>query len=186
MKTKKRFAAAFALAVLAMAATAAIASASFWKDGSTKVASAIEMKFTGAEFYETTETNKGSVQCEEKFTLKTSGGSTATIPTLGFEIVKTGCAKTGVFTTCELTGAEPRTLPWTVDVNKEDLTITNMHIRLTFKTGCAITELDKTFNSTVTLTTPAKIEVAETLGTATNYKQFGSFKPTTVTYGIGE
>jgi hypothetical protein len=185
MKTRKRLLTAAALAVLALAATAAIASASVWKDGGTNVSTAIEMKFTGAEFYETTETNKGSVQCEEKFTLKTSGGSTATIPLLGFEIVKTGCAKTGVFTTCELTGAEARGLPWTVDVNTSDLTITNMHIRLTFKTGCAITELDKTFNSTVTLTTPEKIEIAETLGTATNYKQFGSFKPATVTYGIG-
>lgn len=185
MKTRKRVLIAAALAVFALAATAAVASASFWKDGSTKVASAIEIKFTGAEFYETTETNKGSVECEEKFTMKTSGGSTATI-NAPFEIVKTGCAKTGVFASCELTTAEARTLPWTVDVNKEDLTITNMHIRLVFKSGCAITELDKTFNSTVTLTTPAKIELAETLGTATNYKQYGSFTPTTVTYGIGE
>jgi len=184
MKTRKRLLAALALAILALAATAAIASASFWKDGGTKVSSAIEIKFTGAEFFETTETNKGSVQCEEKFTLKTSGGSTATI--IPFEIVKTGCAKVGVFATCELTTAEAKGLPWTVDVNKEDLTITNMHIKLIFKAGCAITELDKTFNSTVALNSPAKIELAETLGTATNYKQFGSFKPATVTYGIGE
>jgi hypothetical protein len=184
MKTRKRLFATAVLAVLALGATAAVASASFWKDGSTKVASAIEIKFTGAEFFETTETNKGSVECEEKFTLKTSGGSTATISP--FEITKTGCAKTGVFASCELTTAEAKGLPWTVDVNTADLTITSMHIRLIFKAGCAITELDKTFNSTVTLNTPAKIEVAETLGTATNYKQYGSFKPTTVTYGIGE
>jgi len=184
MKTRKRVLAVAALVVFALAATAAIASASVWKDGAINVSTAIEIKFTGAEFYETTETNKGSVECEEKFTLKTSGGSTATISP--FEITKTGCARTGVFASCELTTAEAKGLPWTVDVNKEDLTITNMHIRLIFKAGCAITELDKTFNSTVTLNTPAKIEVAETLGTATNYKQYGSFKPTAVTYGIGE
>lgn len=181
MKTRKRLLLAAALAVLALAATAAIASASVWKDGSTNVTTAIEIKFTGAEFFETTESN--SMQCEEKFTLRTSGGSTATIS--AFEVVKTGCKGTGTFATCELSTAEAKGLPWTVDVNTSDLTITNMHIKRTFKTGCSTTELDKTFNSTVTLTTPAKIEVAETSGSLTGFKEFGSFTPGTVTYGIG-
>jgi hypothetical protein len=183
MKTRKRALAVAALTVLALAATAAIAAASVWKDGATNVSTAIEIKFTGNEFFENTETNKGSMECEEKFTLKTSGGSTATIS--AFELVKTGCARTGIFASCELSTAEAKGLPWTVDVNEKDLTITSMHIKRTFKAGCAVTELDKTFNSTVTLVTPEKIEVAETLGTTTNFKEYGSFKPATVTYGIG-
>lgn len=181
MKTSKRLLAVAALVVLALAATAAIASASVWRDGTTEVKSAIEIKFTGAEFFETSESN--SMQCEEKFTLRTSGGSTATIS--AFEIIKTGCKGTGTFAKCELSTAEAKGLPWTVDVNTSDLTITNMHVKRTFKSGCSTTELDKTFNSTVTLLPPSKIEEIETSGSLTGFKEFGSFKPATVTYGIG-
>jgi len=183
MRPGKRFLIAAALAVLALATTAAIASASVWKDGATNVSTAIEIKFTGAEFWETSEGN--SMQCEERFTLKTSGGSTATIS--AFEIVKTGCATTGTLTGCELSTAEAKGLPWTVDVNTSDLTITSMRLKRTFKAGCAISELDKTINSTVTLLSPTNIEEVETFGETGTYKQFGSFEATTNkgTYGIG-
>ncbi len=181
MKTRKRLLTAAALAVLALGVTAAIATAAVWKDGATNVTSAIEIKFTGSEFFETTEGN--SMQCEEKFTLKTSGGSTGTIS--AFEVVKSTCKGTGTFSSCEVSTAEAKGLPWTVDVNASDLTITNMRIKRVFKAGCTPSEVDKTVNTTVTLTTPAKIETAETLGSTTGYKQFGSFTVATPTYGIG-
>ncbi|MET0558073.1 MAG: hypothetical protein ABW065_05320 [Solirubrobacterales bacterium] len=183
MRPGKRLLVAAALAVLALAATAAIASASVWKDGGTNVSSAIEIKFAGAEFWETSEGN--SMQCEEKFTLKTSGGEKAEIT--AFEIVKTGCAKTGTLTGCELSTAEPKGLPWAVDVKTEDLLITSMRLKRTFKAGCSISELDKTINSTVTLSSPTAIEEIETFGETGTYKQYGSFEATTNkgTYGIG-
>jgi hypothetical protein len=184
MKTKKRLLIGAALTVLALAATAAIASASVWKDGETNVTSAIEIKFAGAEFWEPSEGN--SMECEEKFTLKTSGGETAEIT--AFEIVKTGCGASGSFIGCELSTAEAKGLPWMVDVNASDLTITSMHLKRTFKAGCATTELDKTLNSTVTLLPePKKIEEVETAGETGTYKQYGSFEATTNkgTYGIG-
>lgn len=181
MKTRKRLLTAAALAVLALGVTAAIATAAVWKDGATNVSSPIEIKFAGSEFFETTEGN--SMQCEEKFTLKTSGGSTGTIS--AFEVVKSTCKGTGTFAKCEVSTAEAKGLPWTVDVGTEDLTITNMRIKRVFKAGCTPSEVDKTVNSTVTLTTPAKIETAETLGSTTGYKQFGSFTVATPTYGIG-
>jgi hypothetical protein len=181
MKTRKRLLATTAVAVLALAATAAIASAAVWKDGAVNVSTAIEIKFTGAEFFETTEGN--SMQCEEKFTLKTSGGSTGQIT--AFELVKSTCKGTGTFAKCEVSTAEAKGLPWTVDVNATDLTITNMRVKKVFKAGCSPSELDKTINSTVTLLTPAKIETAETSGSTTGYKQYGSFTVATPTYGIG-
>lgn len=184
MRNRKRLLVAAGLAALALAATAAIASASVWKDGETKVTTAIEIKFEGAEFWEPSAGN--SMQCPEKFTLKTSGGETAQIT--AFEITKTGCARTGTLSSCELSTAEAKELPWTVSVNASTLTIKNMRLKRTFKAGCSITELDKTINSTVTLLPePKKIESIETSGTTGTYKQYGSFKAITNsgTYGIG-
>jgi hypothetical protein len=182
-KISKRLLVVGALAVLALAATAAIASASVWKDGETKVSTAIEIKFAGAEFWEPSEGN--SVECEEKFTLKTSGGEKAEIT--AFEIVKTGCATTGTLTGCELSTAEAKGLPWAVDVKAEDLLVTGMRLKRTFKAGCSISELDKTIESTVTLLSPTAIENIETAGQTGTYKQYGSFEATTNkgTYGIG-
>jgi hypothetical protein len=183
MKTRKRLLASVGLAVLALAATAAIASAAVWKDGANNVSTPIEIKFTGAEFFETTEGN--SMQCEEKMTLKTSGGSTGQIT--AFELVKSTCKGTGTFAKCEVSSSEAKGLPWTVDVNTTDLTITNMRVKKVFKAGCSPLELDKTINSTVTLLSPSKIETIETSGSTTGYKQYGSFEATTNkgTYGIG-
>lgn len=183
MKTKKRLLTAAALAVLALGATAAIATAAVWKDGATNVSSSISIQFEGSEFWEPTEGD--SMQCAEKFTLKTSGGSTAEITS--FTITKTGCATTGALSGCELSTAEAKGLPWTVHANTEDLTITNLRIKRTFKAGCAISELDKTVNSTVTLFSPSAIETIETRGETGEYVQFGSFEATTNsgTYGIG-
>jgi hypothetical protein len=183
MKTRKRLLVSAALAVLALAATAAIASAAVWKDGGTTVASAIEIKFEGAEFWEPSKGN--GMQCKEKFNLKTSGGSTAEIT--GFEITKTGCATTGTMAGCELSTAEAKGQPWIVHAGTEDLTITNMRLKLVFKAGCAVGEIDKTITSTVTLLSPTAIGEIETAGETGEYKQYGSFEATTNfgTYGIG-
>ena len=76
-----------------------------------------------------------------------------------------------------------------MDVNASDLTITNMHTRRTFNTGCPISELDKTLTSvTVTLNTPTAITAMEYSGAIAGYKAFGSFtvdSPNSGTYGIG-
>jgi hypothetical protein len=184
MKTRKRLLVSAGLAVLALAATAAIASADVWKHGGTNVSSPIEIKFEGAEFWEPSEGN--SMQCKEKFTLKTSGGSTAEITS--FEITKTGCATTGTLSGCELSTAEAKGLPWIVHAGTKELTITSMRLHRTFKAGCSFgTSLDKTINSTVTLIEPAAITEIETFGETGTYKQFGSFEATTNsgTYGIG-
>ena len=91
-------------------------------------------------------------------------------------------------TGCELATTESKNLPWTVDVNATDLTITNMRIRRTFKAGCKITELDKTYSSTMVLDVPTAITEMEFSTTIAGYKTFGSFKvdsPNAGTYGIG-
>ncbi len=189
MKMRKRLLAVVALALLALTATAAIAAASVWKDHATgtEVTTETPIEFEGAEFWEPSEGN--TMECPEKFTLKINKAGAAKIT--AFTITKTGCATAGTLAGCELSTAEAKELPWTVSINAEPagtLTIKNMRLKRTFKTGCSITELDKTINSTVTLLPEAsKVENIETSGSTGTYKQYGSFNAITNigTYGIG-
>ena len=118
-------------------------------------------------------------------TLTTKGGSTGKITK--FETKK--CTGSGELAGCELLAAEAKGLPWTVDVNASDLTITGWHTKRTFKAGCTTTEIDKTVASaTVTLLSTTAITEVEFLGEITGYKTFGSFTvdaPNSGTYGIG-
>jgi hypothetical protein len=173
-----------AVAVTAFAVTASSASASVWKDkNGTKVESKIELGLSGGEVFTIGESG---MSCELHATLTTSGGSTGTIT--AFETKK--CVEGfGEFTGCELASAEPKNLPWTVDVNTSDLTITNWKTRRTFKTGCPFSVVEKTLTSvTVTLETVTEITTMEFLGEITGYKTIGSFSvdsPNSGTYGIG-
>lgn len=183
MKLNKRLlAVGMALALVVLAVGASVAAAAVWKDKGTNVASAITVKFTGGEV---AEAGSKGLSCEVKMTLTTSGGSTGKIT--AFETVK--CTTFGELSSCTMTSSESLGLPWTVDVNTTDLTITNWRTKRKFNAGCATTEIDKTVGSVkVTLLSPTEINEVEFLGQITGYKTFGSFKvdsPNSGTYGIG-
>jgi hypothetical protein len=183
MKIHKRRLLAGLAAVLALSAlTAASASAAVWKDKGVNVSKFVEIGLTGGELAEAG--GKG-LSCELHATLTTEGGSTGKITK--YETKK--CTGFGELSTCEMATSESKGLPWTVDVNAADLTITNWHLRRTFKAGCATTEIDKTVGSvTVTLDVPSAITEMEFLGEITGFKTFGSFtvdSPNSGTYGIG-
>jgi hypothetical protein len=184
MKGNKRLLLVGAIAAFAAFAVPATASASVWKDGSTNVSKFVEIGLTGAEVFETSEGN--GMGCEVHATLTTEGGSTGKITK--YE-TKSCSLKFGSFSKCEVSSSEARGLPWTVDVNTSNLTITGWHIKRLFKAGCGTTELNKTVGSvTVTLNTPSSITGMEFLGEITGYKTFGSFTvdaPNSGTYGIG-
>lgn len=126
------------------------------------------------------------MSCEVKATMTTEGGSTAKIT--AYEIKSRGSGF-GKMAGCEVSTKEAKGLPWTVDVDATDLTITNMRIKRTFKAGCKVTELDKTLTSVkVALNTPSKITEMEYSGSIAGYKAFGSWKvegTNSGTYGIG-
>jgi hypothetical protein len=91
------------------------------------------------------------------------------------------------FTGCEVVTAEAKGLPWSVDVNTEDLTVTSMRIKRTFK-NCGTTELDKTITATVTLESPKAISEMEFSGETTGYRDVGSLtveETNNGTYEIG-
>jgi hypothetical protein len=166
--------------------SASSASAAVWKMSGVNVTKLITIGLTGGEVFEsgTVEPTSG-MSCEILATLTTEGGSTGKITK--WETVKCS-GGFGELTKCELATSEPKSLPWTVDVNATDLTITNMRIRRTFKAGCPIAELDKTTSPTVTLTTSTAITEMEFSGSIAGYKNFGSLTvdaPNSGTYGIG-
>lgn len=184
MKINKRLLLIGVIAAVAVLAVPAFASASVWKDKGVNVTKFIEIGLTGGELFETSAGN--GMSCELHATLTTEGGSTGKITK--FEIKKCP-AGFGSFAKCEIATAEAKGLPWTVDVNTSDLTITGMHTKRTFKAGCETSELDKTITSaTVTLNTPTAISEMEFLGEITGYKTIGSFTVDGTnkgTYGIG-
>ncbi len=182
MKTHKRLLLAGMAAVVLLVTVAAVASAAVWKDKGVNVAKAISIGLTGGENFEIE--GKNGMNCEIHATLTTEGGSTGKIT--AWEIKK--CTGFGTYLTCEANVKEAKGLPWTVDVNTTDLTITNMKVKRSFKV-CAQAEFEKTVaSSTVTLSTPTEIASMEFEGTNGTFKQFGSFtvdSPNSGTYGIG-
>jgi hypothetical protein len=187
MNNHKRLAIAAAVIACFALALPALASAAVWKHKGVNLAKFIELGLPGGENFETEVTGVWSgMNCEVKATLTTEGGSTGKITK--YEIKS--CAKAfGKMAACSVVLKEAKGLPWTVDVNATDLTITNMRVRRTFNVGCPVAELDKTVASmTVTLNTPAAITEMEFSGALAGYKAFGSWKVEGLnsgTYGIG-
>lgn len=198
MKGNRRLLLAGAIAAVVVLAVPALAMAAVWKDkNGTNVSKFTELTMNGGEIFETTVGN--GMSCEIHAVLTTEGGSTGKITK--FEIKKC-TASFGSFATtkCELNTGEGKGLPWTVDVNPTDLTITNWHTKHTFKgTSCKEAELDKTITSMTVLLEPSTTEISELSfdGKLTEkkeekeiqlYRTFGSLAiegTNNGTYGIG-
>jgi hypothetical protein len=187
MSNQKRLAIAAAVIACFALAFPVLASAAVWKHKGVNLAKFVELGLPGGEIFETEISGEDSgMSCEVKATMTTEGGSTAKITK--YEI-KSCSGSFGKMAGCTVSAKEAKGLPWTVDVNATDLTITNMRIRRTFNAGCAVAELDKTIGSvTVTLNTPSAITEMEFSGSIVGYKAFGSWKVEGLnsgTYGIG-
>jgi hypothetical protein len=178
--------AAVVVAALALALPV-LANAAVWKDKGVNVTKFVELSLPGGEVFEAEiGGEKGGMSCEVRAVMTTEGGSTAKITKYEIKSCPTAFGK---MSGCSVVAKEAKGLPWTVDVNATDLTITNMRVRRTFNSGCAVAELDKTLtNVTVTLNTPTAISEMEFSGSITGYKAFGSWTvegTNSGTYGIG-
>jgi hypothetical protein len=173
------------LVVLVTAAVGtASASAAVWKKEGTTLKSFVELGLTGGEIFETGGAN--GMSCKVTAKLTTEGGSTGQITSFKTVECPTGF---GTMKGCTLASSEAKGLPWNVTVNTTTLTISGMHVRRTFNSGCAVTETNKTVtSSTVTLNTPTAITEMSYTGEITGYKAFGSFTvegTNSGKYGIG-
>ncbi len=159
MKSNRRLLIAGVIAAMVVLAVPVLALAAEWKDkNGTKVTKLTEFTMHGGEVIETTLGN--GMDCEMHATMTTEGGTTAKITK--YEIKK--CEGTfGTFKTtkCELNVGEGKGLPWTVDVNPTDLTITNFRTKHTFKgASCKEPELDKTIASMTVKIEPIAAEMS--------------------------
>jgi hypothetical protein len=183
MKSNKRLLlAVISLVIGLFAIQASAASAAVWKHGGSNLAKHTEIGLTGGEIFES---GTSGMSCEVLATITTSGASTGTIKKWEVKNCKGGF---GELAGCEVSATESKSLPWTLDVNAADLSVTNMRIRRTFKTGCPIKEIDKTITMTMTPDVLGAITSFEFTGSTTGYKAFGSFtvnSPNSGTYGIG-
>jgi hypothetical protein len=185
MRINSRLLLAGVIAAVVVLAVPTLASAAVWKHKGVNLSKFIELGLTGGEIFETGA--EDGMSCELHATLTTEGGSTGKITKFETKKCPVGF---GTFAKCELNTAEAKGLPWTVDVNATDLTITGWHTKRTFKgTGCGVSELDKTVGSvTMTLNTPSAITEMEWLASITGYTTGGSFTvdgTNSGTYGIG-
>jgi hypothetical protein len=184
MNGNKRLLIAAVIAALVALAVPALALAAVWKDKGTNVSKFVEFAAIGGELFEAPEGS--GMSCEVRAVFTTEGGSTGKVTKFEIKKCPTGF---GGFAGCELNTAEAKGLPWTVDVNATDLTITNMRTKRTFKAGCKTTELDKTIPSTtVTLESAAEINEMNFSGSTTGYKTTGTITvegTNNKTYGIG-
>jgi hypothetical protein len=177
MKSNRRLLLAGVIAAMVVLAVPVLALAAEWKDkNGTKITKLTEFTLNGSEILETTPGN--GMDCEIHAKMTTSGGSTASITE--FKVKK--CEGTfGTFKTtkCELNVGEGKSLPWTVDVNETDLTVTNWRIKHSFKGAeCKEPELDKTIASMTVIIEPNSKEMSTLFfeGKITNEKSEQTFK----------
>ena len=136
------------------------------------------------------------MECEIHAKMTTSCVRSASITE--FKIKKCeGSFGTFKTTKCELNVGEGKGLPWAVDVNAEDLTVTNWRIKHTFKGAeCKEPELDKTIASMTVKLEPniKEMSVLSFDGKITNEKSEQTFRTAgspevegtnNGTYGIG-
>jgi hypothetical protein len=185
MKLDKRQLLAVLLAAMVVVALvgSATASAAVWKDGGKEVTTAFELGLSGGANYEI-ESSAGGVNCEEHMTLSSTGKSNATIT----KFENKSCTTFGTLAKCAVQTVEAIGLPWTATVEATKLTVSSMHVKHKFKTGCATTEINQTLNVTLTPNSTSSITSFELFGTSGTYKQFGSYtvdSPNSGTYGIG-
>lgn len=162
----------------------ALASAAVWKHGGSNVSKHIEIGLEGGEAFGL-KASKGVMFCEVSATLTTEGGSVGTITKYSLF----ACFGTDGMASCVPVATEAKGLPWTVDVNASDLTLTNMRIRRTLTgKGCPISEADVTWSPTLTLNGPTAISEIEFLIEGATFLSVAALEvtpPNVGTYGIG-
>jgi hypothetical protein len=167
--------------VLALPASA---SAAVWKDGGFTVTKPIEIGLEGGDVFGL-KAGTGVMYCEVSAALTTAGGSTGTITKYSLF----ACSGTESVANCVALAIEAKGLPWTVDVNASDLTVTDMRIRRKF-TGkdCPLPETEVKWSPTFTLDVPSAISEMEFLVDNGTYFSAGALEvksPNAGTYGIG-
>lgn len=181
------------LVVVVALVGAASALAAVWKHEGKTLTEKVELPLSGGEVIEV---GSSALLCDSTATLTTEGGSTASMT--AFAVEKGTCVGlSGSFKGCEVTAATPKTLPYSVTVNAEDLTMKGFGVTYTFNAGCSVAELETSYpEMTLTPETPSAIKLfhfgqtatGKVDGVATSITDGGAWQLSTADsekYGIG-
>src|SRR6185437_17158364 len=129
-----------ALVVVAALVASASALAAVWKHEGKTLTEKVELSLSGSEVIEV---GSSALLCDSTATLVTEGGSTASIT--AFAVEKGSCiGLSGSFEGCTVTAATPKTLPYGVTVNTEDLTAKGFGVTYSFS-GCSVSTLETSY-----------------------------------------
>lgn len=144
------------LVVVVALVGAASALAAVWKHEGKTLAEKVELPLSGGEVIEV---GSSALLCDSTATLTTEGGSAAQVT--AFAVEKGTCVGlSGSFKGCEVTAATPKTLPYGVTVNAEDLTMKGFGITYAFNAGCSVSKLETSYpEMTLTPETPSAIKL---------------------------
>jgi hypothetical protein len=132
--------AAAVFVVVAALVASASALAAVWKHEGKTLTEKVELSLSGGEVIEV---GSSALLCDSTATLATEGGSSGSIT--AFAVEKGSCfGLSGSFEGCTVTAATPKTLPYSVTVNSEDLTVKGFGITYTFS-GCAVSTLETSY-----------------------------------------
>jgi hypothetical protein len=136
---KGRVFAVTTLVALAALVAAATAFAGVWKHEGEELKEEVTFSMTGGEVIEV-ESGASVLLCNSTMTMTTEGGSTASVT--AFAVEKSSCVGlAGKFEGCEVTAATPTTLPYSVTVESETLTVENFGVTYTMNSGCSISSV---------------------------------------------
>lgn len=152
------------LVVVVALVGAASALAAVWQHEGKTLTEKVELPLSGGEVIED---GSSALLCDSTATLTTEGGSTAQIT--AFAVEKGTCVGlSGSFEGCQVTAATPKTLPYSVTVNAENLTMKGFGVTYTFNAGCSVSELETSYpEMTLTPETPSAIKLFHFGQTAT-------------------
>jgi len=143
---------AVALTALAFAISAS-ASAAEWTHEGKSFKKHVEIGISGVE---TVKSLGAELECEFHTTITTEGGSTAQITK--FEITGETCVGSGIFGACPVILTKVTHLPWKIDIQGNDLTITGVEIYKTYAPGCLVESTETTTGKmTITLNEAGKL-----------------------------
>ena len=156
-KSRKRLVIAVtALVAIAALVGAASALAGVWKHEGAELKTETTFAMTGGEVIEV-ESGASVLLCNSTVTMKTSGGSTASVT--AFAVEKSSClGLAGKFEGCTVASATPKTLPYSVTVGSTTLTLKGFGVTYTMSTGCKISSVEATYPE-LTLTPETATEI---------------------------
>jgi hypothetical protein len=145
-----------ALSAVAVAIPAS-ASAAEWTHEGKAFKKHVEIGISGVE---SLKSMGAELECEFHATITTEGGTASKMTK--FEPTGETCSGTGIFGACPVILTKVTHLPWKIDIQENDITVTGVEIYKTYAFGCLVESTETTTgNMTITLNEAGKFSAGK-------------------------